>query len=446
MDKTPAPTGLADQVAALSDALERQRREFQEAESALVTRIADVDDDRRLTTNRLQRAWQTHHDEVEARFKRQQSLLFGGLMLLALLFGIAFAFSYSQLNAAHRALLAEHAQMRLDYERLAAVSTQETSIQESLDNLRGLVAGMSKSLAEVGAQTGTQDTRSDQISDQAAEEAAGQSPDQSPEHSSGQVPEQPPAVAVASAGAVPASTASIDKAPSIATSSEEPSVESALELSLELDAEPGARQDGAVETIDAAMAQAVTPDAQVNPTQQAEAAATAAPPVTIAEETPADLMPEPTSATPDQPTQSEPSNIEPTSTAVPSPEPDAATIDAEPATPDTKAVGKAPPPVVKIVEKPQVVGKTSFALQLIGFYSLDSMLDFARREQLPSRVYYREESYQGRPWFVLIHSLHGKKSDASEAMAQLPKELAMLDTFIRSFSPETQLGILEIER
>jgi DamX protein len=99
-----------------------------------------------------------------------------------------------------------------------------------------------------------------------------------------------------------------------------------------------------------------------------------------------------------------------------------------------------------IADQPHLVEDRPFALQLIGFYSIDTMLDFARREELPSRVYFREESYQGRQWFVLIHSLHPNKSDASAAMAELPRELAMLDLWIRNLSPETRLGILEIER
>ena len=92
------------------------------------------------------------------------------------------------------------------------------------------------------------------------------------------------------------------------------------------------------------------------------------------------------------------------------------------------------------------VGNTPFALQLIGFYSLDELLDFARSEELPPRVYFREESYQGRPWFVLIHSLYPQYSEASAAIDGLPTQLAILDTWIRDFPPETRLGILDIQR
>jgi DamX protein len=123
-----------------------------------------------------------------------------------------------------------------------------------------------------------------------------------------------------------------------------------------------------------------------------------------------------------------------------------ALIDTTGLAPENAVAKKQATPQVVIADQPLVVGDRPFALQLIGFYSIDTMLDFARREELPSRVYFREESYQGRQWFVLIHSLHPKKSDASTAMAGLPRELAMLDLWIRNFSPETRLGVLEIER
>jgi DamX protein len=101
---------------------------------------------------------------------------------------------------------------------------------------------------------------------------------------------------------------------------------------------------------------------------------------------------------------------------------------------------------VQVSDEVLEAGDQPYALQLIGFYTLDAMLDFARREELPPRVFFREESFQGRPWFVLIHSLHTDYVGASSANARLPSRLAMLDTWIRSFSPETRLGILDIER
>ena len=53
-----------------------------------------------------------------------------------------------------------------------------------------------------------------------------------------------------------------------------------------------------------------------------------------------------------------------------------------------------------------VVAEDSYALQLIGFYSLDTLLSFTDRSDLPQRLYYRQETVEGRPWFALIHSLY----------------------------------------
>jgi DamX protein len=119
-------------------------------------------------------------------------------------------------------------------------------------------------------------------------------------------------------------------------------------------------------------------------------------------------------------------------------EPAADTLETDPET--TQSVS------VRIDDEPLVVGDRPFALQLIGFFSLDELLDFASRKELPARVYFREESYQGRPWFVLIHSLYAGYSEASAAIDTLPTQLAMLDTWIRNLPPETRLGILHIER
>ena len=146
MDNTPDTADLADQIASLSDTVARHRLELQAAENALVTRIADVDDDRRLTTNRLQRAWQTHRDEIDARLKRQASVFVGTLLLIAVLLGVALLVAYGQLDTARRSLLEEVSRLRVDYEQLAAVATRDATLQESVANLRASVATLSESL------------------------------------------------------------------------------------------------------------------------------------------------------------------------------------------------------------------------------------------------------------------------------------------------------------
>jgi DamX protein len=102
----------------------------------------------------------------------------------------------------------------------------------------------------------------------------------------------------------------------------------------------------------------------------------------------------------------------------------------------------APP---ELDEQQILVGQRPFAVQLMGFYSLDAMRDFAASARLPSRVYFREERYRGRPWFVLIHSLYPTRSDALKAMAMFPAELAGIDVWIRSLPPEALLAVLKTD-
>lgn len=413
MENTPDTATLADQIVSLSDDLARHRLELQAAESSLVTRIADVDDDRRLTTNRLQRAWQTHHEEIDARLKHQASVFFGALLLVAALLGGALFFAYGQLDAARRTLLEDVARLRVDYAQLAAVATQDAALQERLTELRASVAAMSESLPpRVEAADPQRPTRESASTDQGQ---AGLAPE-----------------------------------PTDGTETTETTETTANTLAKTAEEIPGTpTEDASVPVAEAA------PEAEASPSATAirdeTAPALPDPPESLAgqdaEPTP-EPAPEPDPAsdlTPGaSPTDDPPLPGEDAPPAEDAPpqgiEPVARTLETE-----TDAEGT-PSVSARIRDETLAVGNTPFALQLIGFYSLDELLDFARREALPSRVYFREESYQGRPWFVLIHGLHARYSDASEAIDRLPTELAILDTWIRNFPPETRLGVLDIER
>ncbi|CRI66558.1 putative Sporulation domain protein [Thiocapsa sp. KS1] len=376
MDNTPDTADLAAQIASLSDKVARHRLEFQAAENALVTRIADVDDDRRLTTNRLQRAWQTHRDEIDARLRHQASIFVGTLLLIAVLLGVALLVAYGQLDTARRALLEEVSRLRVDYEQLAAVATHDATLQESVANLRASVATLSESLPPSTAPTdmpapvaGANDSRASAVGE-VTSTVSEPEPEPEPKPSAEPVSEpSPPAAGSKDTAAL----------------------------------QPPEKLDGQ-ET-------EPTPGAAPEPVQEPEETPTAAP-----------------SGDPSPPHDTAPE------------------VDETGAQVAVGSTAETPGPLVSIADEPLIVGAQPYALQLIGFYSLDDMLDFARREQLPARVYFREESYQGRPWFVLIHSLYPRYSDASESIDKLPPELAMLDTWIRNFPPETRLGILDIKR
>lgn len=93
------------------------------------------------------------------------------------------------------------------------------------------------------------------------------------------------------------------------------------------------------------------------------------------------------------------------------------------------------PDQIQLAERP-------FVLQLIGFFSRDLMNAFIERSTLPPEVYTMEETFRGRPWFVLIHSLHPNRVSAQEVIAGLPQELADLDLWIRELPADTELEVI----
>jgi DamX protein len=421
MDNKPETAGLAAQIDTLSDALARQRLEFQEAETSLVARIADVDDDRRLTTNRLQRAWQTQREEIETRLGRQASMFAGGLLLLAILLGVALVFTYGQLDAGRRALLEDVAQLRTDHHQLASSAIQGTDLQDELSSLRASVSAISKRL----------------------------------EHAEEQPPATLDAVLQAELSGLRASIAAVSarleraEEQTNAQASAPPGAENAA-LPRELEPESDSLSTN------------ILPDpATADPAQRVERPDIEPEPAPPADPAP-DVVPESIPEWSPQIDDDAPGPTQPE--AAPPPVPDqpteelrsayAAEADLAAAEPDIEPVHEvrdeeklgAIEARVQVSDEVLVAGDQPYALQLIGFYTLDDMLDFARREELPHRVYFREESFQGRPWFVLIHSLHTDYVGASSANARLPSSLAMPDTWIRSLSPETRLGILDIER
>lgn len=91
------------------------------------------------------------------------------------------------------------------------------------------------------------------------------------------------------------------------------------------------------------------------------------------------------------------------------------------------------------------VGDKPYTLQLMGFFSMDSLRRFVARFELPTRLYYQEETYQDRPWFVLIHSLHASREEATDAVSRLPAPLAELDIWIRELDPDQTLTLFHKE-
>lgn len=89
------------------------------------------------------------------------------------------------------------------------------------------------------------------------------------------------------------------------------------------------------------------------------------------------------------------------------------------------------------------IGERPIALQLIGFRNRDLVDAFIARNPLPAEVYAREETFRGRPWFVLIHSLHPDSASAREASDALPRALGSLDLWIRELPAGSELEVIE---
>jgi DamX protein len=418
-------------MASLSQALAEQKSTLQETETALVARIADVDDDRRLHTKRLQRFWQKQRTEIEARVHRQAWMVGLAMVSFAALILIGAALAYARIDAAQHALRADIAQLRLAHEQLAALATQDQALRDSLSELSTKVATISATLAQLD----------DQAKPAAERETAANSADQ----------ETPPP-----------SEPTTDS-PTEPGGAESPATESPVEVSPDLTPAPSAAAATssapsptpvARSTATAAVAEPARPslDSTSDDLTAAHAASGSASPST------GEPAPDPGTATVDRATQdAEVARTESSATlgtepaAATTPSTTAAAVAQAPtdtdstlADPETTTEAGAPPRQVRVSDDTLLVGDQPYALQLFGFSSQAGMLRFARRKDLPPRVYYREERYRDRPWFVLIHSLHAGYRDAAAVQAQLPSDLATLDTWIRELPAETKLSILEI--
>ena len=109
--------------------------------------------------------------------------------------------------------------------------------------------------------------------------------------------------------------------------------------------------------------------------------------------------------------------------------PEALPLAVVPAMPDQQAESGT---TVRVNERP-------FALQLVGSHYRERLMELTDRADLPEFVYLHQETRRGRPWFVLIHSLHGSVEEAREALAQLPPPLRAPLPWVRELAPETSL-------
>ena len=344
------PLGRAE----LAEALDDHRDQLRDYEKALVERIADVDDDRRSTTSRLQRAWQTQREEIDQRLKRHAGLFGGLLTLFVLLFALAIFSVYRQAMTVSQPQMDEDlSEIRQTLARLSGERTVYEQVQERLDQLTLEVKELASALEgadmdvegaveallakEHAARVQSEDRLADEIQRLEAERRRMNQ----------------------SLG----------------------SLRSVLQA-LEFDR---AGEEGAYGT----------------PTAGPEAGGAEERPVSEAEQ--------------------------------------AGSVDAAAGVSVDEEVGTgAPDP-----EQSLIAGGDLYALQLIGFFNRKSLDEFVTREGLPARVYSIQRTYRGRPWYVVIHSLHDDYAAAEEELARLPADLVELNPWIRPLSEVAELRIIE---
>lgn len=328
----PGATADAAQLATVSSGLASLRVQMRDLEKSLVERIADVDDDRRLTAVQLQRAWQTQREEQDTRRQGHGKLIAGTLVLIAALGAGGLYGLYRFIQSGQEALDSRISALRLELDGLKGVGTPDTLLQDKIATLSAAVEQISQGLVQGG---------------------------------------KPRA----------------QSAP--------PAQISALAARIERIGAEQTRIDRALVDLRGALA-----------------ARPAAAPI----------------AQPSNPAAA-PRADEPTATAPESGEAKAAAALA--ATGSSAPPETAAPPIQTVA-----VGDSPFALQILGSHRREDLLTHAARLSLPSKVYIRQESRRGRPWYVLIYGLYPSRAQAQEGLASLPPSLRAPKPWIRSLPPD----------
>ncbi|MCF7985926.1 MAG: hypothetical protein K9L70_16110 [Thiohalocapsa sp.] len=460
--KGPAERGAGDFSDVLrGDSPERDAQpsaDVRDLEKALVERIADVDDDRRRTAMHLQKGLQMHRDEIDTQLKRQSGLLLGLLLLLGIGVAAALAWIAWQADAGREALT----------EQMAALQAQVTALADAPPAVEAPpAAGASDPLAgDVEGLGARVDSLADQVADQVQRLSAFRGETQEGlaalgDAASGQPPEPPalpeqvieeadlverlsPLLATLERLGVEVSEIQATQRQLMKLSRSSADGGSALTERL---AERLAMLEDRLPALSARVAAAESSAAEsaglmsALPRRDAEAAAGDA---GAAEDEPGQPRVE-VSAAREAESGAEQANggagnvgagglagseSGSASASEPEPEPGVAAAAASPV-----AAQSAPGALVR-------AGDRRIALQLIAFGSREALEDFVADNPLPERVYLREETYQGGPWVVLIHSLHASVEEAELARAELPSSLAALDIWIRPLPSEAQLEVV----
>ena len=408
----------ATQISRIVASLNQYRQDVQKLEVSLIARIGDVDDDRRHAATRLQRTLQTQRDELDERLKRHGSVMAMLLLLFSLLVAGTLVFFLFKLNATQEAFETQMTELKKTLEQIDASSRSEPDPQTraQLDRLSAALAGISKSIERLSEEATTAPLDLDLHLQPEPRPVSSQRSEPEPEPESESAPEPPPEPESA-----PDSPPQPE--PPVSTEPESASESAPLEQTT-APSEPSAESESATEPR-TDLEQAPDTSALDESGEQSSVRDT---PLGDAEPVPSD-EPE-IDSMPDQ-------------VAV-DPEP-APASDAKPAADTEPEAGGTDGQKPRSLATDSVqVGDRPFTVQLIGFHSLEALERFAADHVLPVVYYYRQETYQGRPWFVLIHSRHETREAAEAVVAKLPPGLANLNIWIRKLKADTEL--IEVRR
>ena len=430
----------ATQISRIVASLNQYRQDVQKLEVSLIARIGDVDDDRRHAATRLQRTLQTQRDDLDERLKRHGSLMAMLLLLFSLLVAGTLIFFLFKLNATQEAFETQMTDLKKTLEQIDVSSRKEPDPQTraQLDRLSAALAEISRSIERLDEEAPPGLDLDLRLQ---PEPTSGPEPEPEPEAEPRPEPES-------ASEPAPEPESSPESAPDPSSSPETPpSTESESESA----SEPESNQEPEV---------APAPPEPAPPPSEPETESAPAPESeTESEQTPDTLAFDETGPTPEAPDISA-DDAEP----APTTEPEAESGESAPDRPVTDPESTPAPETViapdvpadqadtavdalrssSLATHPVQVGDRPFTVQLIGFHTLEALEGFAADHVLPVVYYYRQETYQGRPWFVLIHSLHETREAAEAVVAQLPPALANLNIWIRRLKSETEL--IEVRR
>ncbi|MBK1709793.1 SPOR domain-containing protein [Marichromatium gracile] len=371
----------AAQIAKLAVGVAEQRRDLKQLQDTVLNRLGDMDEDRRLTTAQLQRALLNHRTLLDRRLRHWRTLVLATLVVLLIGIALALTLAYRQLDAQRQAL-AEHV------ERIAAIQGRpsgtpqsDAQVQRELDALSVTIEQLARELRAAPEPTTT------------AEPAI-----------------TPPAPARPSASLTDSVALNETQQPLRVT-----------------------RQSLPPAPVTPSLPAVIETDEATTPTT-----VEAAPPE------PEPETPAPSSVSAEPETQpAEPTPVQ-TETIAPAPAdeavPDAPTEAATTETTETPATQPALDDNAPII----TLDAPSYAIQLLGAFSRDGLEAFIREQDLPDRLYWRQETYQGKPWYVLIHSLYPTRAEAVTARKALPEGIRGLDIWVRSLGVGVEVRAVDV--